>query len=83
MVKTDFGGREIAKLCINWTLFCPDLALERSFRYISKDVWGNSVAWILFKYGRSAAIFGHDTGRRLLIVGGPTLKNYYGKNYKR
>ena len=34
------------------------------------------------KYGRSAAIFGHDTGRRFLIVRGPTLKKYYAKTIK-
>ena len=34
------------------------------------------------KYGRSVTIFGHDTGRRFLIVRGPTLKNYYAKTIK-
>ena len=29
------------------------------------------------QYGRPGAKFGHDTGRRCLIVRGPTLKNYY------
>ena len=32
------------------------------------------------KYGRPEGNFGHDTGRRFLIVRGPTLKNYYPKN---
>ena len=34
------------------------------------------------KYGRPEAKFGHDTGRRFLIVRGPTLKNYYAKTIK-
>ena len=34
------------------------------------------------KYGRSGAIFRHDTGRRFIIVRGPTFKNDYEKNYK-
>ena len=34
------------------------------------------------KYGRPEGKFGHDTGRCLLIVRGPTLKNYYAKTIK-
>ena len=41
------------------------------------------ILFILFaEYGRPVAKFGHDTGRRFLIVRGPTLKNYYAKNIK-
>jgi hypothetical protein len=32
---------------------------------------------LLAKYRRPEAKFGHDTGRRFVIVRGPTLKNYY------
>ena len=34
------------------------------------------------KYGRPEAEFGYDTGRRFLIIRGPTLKNYYAKTIK-
>ncbi len=37
---------------------------------------------LLAKYSRPEAKLGHDTGRRFLIVRGPTLKNYYGKTIK-
>ena len=34
------------------------------------------------KYGRLEGKFGHDTGRRFLIVRGPTWKIYYAKTIK-
>ena len=49
-------------------------------QYLSIGVSSHAVVLMSFaKYGRPVAKFGHDTGRRLLIVWGPTLKNYYTK----
>ena len=54
--------------------------------YLSDGVSRNAVSWLLFllyaKYGRPDGKFGHDPGRRILIVRVTTLKNYYAKTIK-
>ena len=75
VVKTDFDGREYAKLCISWTLYCHILLQTDQSDYVFENATPCIFIMSFAKYGHSAAIFGHDTGRRFFIVRGVMLKN--------
>ena len=93
VVKTDFDGRENADLDLLLPISCFKMIIL-SYSCTQNDPKDNTFLMMYLEtlyleyyscYLQNTDVrgkFGHDTGRRFLIVRGSTLQNYYAKTMK-